>query len=60
MSKETFLQLFPLSGLWGEKVWKEFDLFKFERIDYRELIMGLSTHLSLPGQLRADFLVFCR
>eukprot|EP01054_Gregarina_sp_Poly1_P000213 Gregarina_sp_Poly_1__212@NODE_104_length_14336_cov_169_911977_g91_i0_p2_GENE_NODE_104_length_14336_cov_169_911977_g91_i0NODE_104_length_14336_cov_169_911977_g91_i0_p2_ORF_typecomplete_len1399_score245_74Pkinase/PF00069_25/1_2e72Pkinase_Tyr/PF07714_17/1_8e44PH/PF00169_29/9_9e18Kinaselike/PF14531_6/2_9e16Kdo/PF06293_14/5_5e11EFhand_1/PF00036_32/0_84EFhand_1/PF00036_32/1_1e05EFhand_7/PF13499_6/4_7e08EFhand_7/PF13499_6/3_9e03Pkinase_fungal/PF17667_1/6_6e03Pkinase_fungal/PF17667_1/7_4e08EFhand_6/PF13 len=42
IDKETFQQYFPLPGLWGERLFHEFDAKKTGKIDYATLMDGLA------------------
>uniref|UniRef100_A0A0G4F4B8 Calmodulin n=1 Tax=Chromera velia CCMP2878 TaxID=1169474 RepID=A0A0G4F4B8_9ALVE len=40
IDKETFLQYFPLPGLWGEQLYRRFDFKLNGHIDFEEFIIG--------------------
>eukprot|EP01053_Blabericola_migrator_P002783 Blabericola_migrator_1__2782@NODE_1796_length_3779_cov_80_525862_g1158_i0_p1_GENE_NODE_1796_length_3779_cov_80_525862_g1158_i0NODE_1796_length_3779_cov_80_525862_g1158_i0_p1_ORF_typecomplete_len1184_score182_94Pkinase/PF00069_25/3e74Pkinase_Tyr/PF07714_17/9_4e45Kinaselike/PF14531_6/1_3e16PH/PF00169_29/2_2e16Kdo/PF06293_14/2_7e12EFhand_7/PF13499_6/2_9e09EFhand_7/PF13499_6/5_4e03EFhand_1/PF00036_32/2_6EFhand_1/PF00036_32/3_4e05EFhand_8/PF13833_6/0_27EFhand_8/PF13833_6/0_00041Pkinase_fungal/PF17667 len=42
IDKETFQEYFPLPGLWGERLFQEFDTKKRGSIDYQSLMNGLA------------------
>lgn len=41
MDKDSFLTLFPLSGLWGERLFNNFDIHKTGDIDLPAFLAGI-------------------
>eukprot|EP00357_Protocruzia_adherens_P016342 CAMPEP_0115019946 /NCGR_PEP_ID=MMETSP0216-20121206/29784_1 /TAXON_ID=223996 /ORGANISM="Protocruzia adherens, Strain Boccale" /LENGTH=753 /DNA_ID=CAMNT_0002391589 /DNA_START=207 /DNA_END=2468 /DNA_ORIENTATION=+ len=41
MNKETFLQFIQMPGMWGERLFSEFDIKENNCIDYTEFMVGL-------------------
>ncbi|GAB66506.1 asparagine-rich protein [Plasmodium cynomolgi strain B] len=42
IDKETFLQFFPLPGLWGERLFLKFNFKNTGYIDFEEFIIGIA------------------
>lgn len=42
IDKETFLQYFPLPGLWGERLFQRFDYKCLGAVDYEEFLVGIA------------------
>ncbi|CBZ54052.1 hypothetical protein NCLIV_044860 [Neospora caninum Liverpool] len=42
IDKETFLQYFPLPGLWGERLFQKFDFKGSGSVDYEEFLIGIA------------------
>ncbi|PHJ18140.1 camk protein kinase [Cystoisospora suis] len=42
IDKETFLQYFPLPGLWGERLFQKFDYKGAGSVDYEEFLIGIA------------------
>jgi Ca2+-binding EF-hand superfamily protein len=42
VDKVTFLQFFPLPGLWGERLFNKFDTQHRKELDFEEFLTGLS------------------
>ncbi|CEM13189.1 unnamed protein product [Vitrella brassicaformis CCMP3155] len=42
VDKETFLQYFPLPGLWGERLFQRFDYKNIGAVDYEEFLIGIA------------------
>jgi len=56
IDKETFLQFFPLTGLWGERLFEKFDLKHTEHIDFYEFVQGIATCCTLNEEEKIRFL----
>ena len=41
LDKDTFLSFFPLTGLWGQRLFKKFDTKHTNHIDFGEFLSGL-------------------
>jgi Ca2+-binding EF-hand superfamily protein len=41
LDKDTFLSFFPLTGLWGQRLFKKFDTKHTNHIDFTEFLNGL-------------------
>mmetsp|Transcript_6088 Transcript_6088/g.5436 ORF Transcript_6088/g.5436 Transcript_6088/m.5436 type:complete len:215 (+) Transcript_6088:154-798(+) len=41
LNKETFLLFFPLTGLWGERLFEKFDIKRTGHINYAEFVKGI-------------------
>eukprot|EP00918_Siedleckia_nematoides_P011997 GHVU01026354.1.p1 GENE.GHVU01026354.1~~GHVU01026354.1.p1 ORF type:complete len:183 (-),score=37.01 GHVU01026354.1:151-699(-) len=42
IDKQTFLQFFPLPGLWGERLFQKFDFKSNGVVDYEEFLIGIA------------------
>lgn len=47
MAKDDFIRFFPLTGLWGERMFERFDLMRTENINLEEFIIGLGNSAKL-------------
>lgn len=53
LDKDTFLSFFPLTGLWGQRLFKKFDTKHTNHIDFNEFLGGLIPLVSKDRRLKA-------
>jgi len=60
ISKETFLQVFGLPGILGERLFKAFDIKNTSKIDFDEFVSGLARYVrgSLTDKMNMLFTLF--
>jgi Ca2+-binding EF-hand superfamily protein len=54
LDKDTFLSFFPLTGLWGQRLFKKFDTKHTNHIDFNEFLGGLIPLVSKDRRLKAQ------
>lgn len=56
MAKDDFLRFFPLTGLWGDRMFERFDLMKTGNINLEEFIIGLANSAKLTQEESIKYL----